>query len=104
MQSNKPGPKLLNIHSVADCNILHEAVAQLRPGLDFLQEAVPDHLEDEEGDGQEGGAQEVPYGGEVGDGRVIRVRASWPHGVHQHLAQVQQHRHLPQHQATLMFV
>ena len=76
VQSNKPGPKLLNIHSVADCNILHEAVAQLRAGLDILQEAVPDHLEDEEGYSKEGGAQEVTDGGEVGDGRVIRVRAS----------------------------
>ena len=65
----------LNIHSVADGDILHDSVPQPRPGLDVLEEAVPDHLEDEEGDGEHGGAQEVPYGGEVGDGRVVRVRA-----------------------------
>ena len=56
------------------------------------------NLEDEEGDGEEGGAEEVPDGGEVGDGRVVWVRAPRPHGVDQHLAQVEQHRHLGKYQ------
>ena len=43
---------------------------------------------------QHGPAQEVPGGGEVGDGGVIRVSGPGPHGGHQHRGQVQEEAHL----------
>ena len=43
---------------------------------------------------QHGPAQEVPGGGEVGDGGVIRVSGPGPHGGHQHRGQVQEEANL----------
>ena len=39
-------------------------------------------------------AQEVPSGGEVGDGGVVGVNGLGPHGGHQHRGQVQEETHL----------
>ena len=39
-------------------------------------------------------AQEVPSGGEVGDGGIVGVSGPGPHGGHQHRGQVQEETHL----------
>ena len=59
-----------------------------------------DHLagqvEEEEGKCEEGSAQEVPHGSEVGDGAVVRVEVPGPEEEHQDPADVEEERHLEQ--------
>ena len=55
---------------------------------------VADDEEDVEGNCEKSGAEEVPEGGEVRDGEVVRVVAHLPHPVHHPVAHEQQQRHL----------
>ena len=55
---------------------------------------VPHQVKQVEGHGEEGRPQEVPEGGQVGDGHVVRVVAQAPDKVDHPMTDVQQNNYL----------
>lgn len=60
----------------------------------YVAVLVPDHPQEVEAQGQEGGAQQVSQRRQVRDGETVRVLPRLPHGMDHPVCYTQQEEHL----------